>query len=121
VKTWKQSADPDYAAKKARIGQLHAIADRETAPAPVARADAGTGAAPGSAVADRPADPGVVSCMDEFGPLNLQPRPGHHWARRAGTAREPGEPPRPRRRATYHRTSGTRQLFGALDLGGAAP
>jgi transposase len=33
VKTWKQSADPQYAAKKARIDQLYAIADRETAPA----------------------------------------------------------------------------------------
>ena len=55
-------------------------------------------------------------CLDEFGPLNLQPRPGHQWARRAGTPREPGEPPRPRRRATYHRTSGIRHLFGALDL-----
>jgi DDE superfamily endonuclease len=54
--------------------------------------------------------------VDELGPLNLQPRPGHQWARRAGTAREPGEPPRPRRRATCHRTSGTRQLHGALDL-----
>jgi transposase len=57
VKTWKQSADPDYAAKKARIDHLYAVADGEL-----------------------------------------------------------GEPPRPRRRATYHRTSGTRQLFGALDL-----
>jgi transposase len=54
--------------------------------------------------------------MDEFGPLNLQPRPGHQWARRAGAARELGEPPRPRRRATCHRTSGTRQLYAALDL-----
>ena len=34
VKTWKSSADPEYAAKKARIDQLYAIADRETAPAP---------------------------------------------------------------------------------------
>jgi transposase len=35
---------------------------------------------------------------------------------RAGTRRDPGEPPRPRRRATYHRTGGVRHLFGALDL-----
>lgn len=116
VKTWKQSADPEYAAKKARIDQLYAIADRATAPAP-AGAVAGAEAAPGSAsAAARPADPEVVFCLDEFGPLNLQPRPGHQWARRAGAAREPGEPPRPRRRATYHRTSGIRHLFGALDL-----
>ena len=33
VKTWKSSADPEYAAKKARIDQLYAIADGETAPA----------------------------------------------------------------------------------------
>ena len=45
VKTWKSSADPDYAAKKARIDQLYAIADRETAPAP-ASTDAGEEAAP---------------------------------------------------------------------------
>ena len=115
VKTWKSSADPDYAAKKARIDHLYAVADGEAAPAPAS----GTGAeaAPASAAAaGSPADPGAVFCLDEFGPLNLQPRPGHQWARRAGTAREPGEPPRPRRRATYHRTSGTRQLFGAFDL-----
>jgi hypothetical protein len=40
VKTWKQSADPHYAAKKARIDHLHAVADGETAPGP-----AGTDAA----------------------------------------------------------------------------
>jgi hypothetical protein len=31
VKTWKASADPDYAAKKARVDQLYAIADGEGA------------------------------------------------------------------------------------------
>ena len=112
VKTWKSSADPEYAAKKARIDQLYAIADGETAPAA-----AGAAAASASAgAADGPGDPEIVFCLDEFGPLNLQPRPGHQRPRRAGTAREPGEPPRPRRRATYHRTSGVRHLFGALDL-----
>jgi transposase len=112
VKTWKQSADPQYAAKKARIDQLYAIADHAAEPAPGAAeqvpASAGT--------TDGPGDPQAVFCPDEFGPLNLQPRPGHQWARRAGTARDPGEPPRPRRRATYHRTGGVRHLFGALDL-----
>jgi hypothetical protein len=85
MKTWKASADPDYAAKKARVEHLYAIADGE--------------------VAAGPGDPDVVFCVDEFGPLNLQPRPGRQWARRDGTAREPGEEPR-RRRATYHRTHG---------------
>ena len=113
VKTWKTSADPEYAAKKARIDQLYVIADHERGPAP-ASTGAGAEAMPGSAGAV--ADPEVVFCLDEFGPLNLQPRPGHQWARFAGTPREPGEPPRPRRRATYHRTGGIRQLFGALDL-----
>ena len=64
-----------------------------------------------------PGDPEVVFCVDEFGPLNLQPRPGRQWARRGGTAREPGEAPRRRLRATYHRTGGVRHLFAALDLG----
>ena len=32
VKTWKQSSDPDYAAKKARVEYLYAIADREVTP-----------------------------------------------------------------------------------------
>lgn len=27
-----------------------------------------------------PGDPTVVICMDEFGPLNLQPHPGKQWA-----------------------------------------
>jgi hypothetical protein len=64
-----------------------------------------------------PGDPDVVLCVDEFGPLNLQPRPGRHWARRGGTARDPGEGPRRRIRATYHRTGGVRHLFAALELG----
>ena len=34
VKTWKASKDPDYAAKKARVEHLYAIADREVAPEP---------------------------------------------------------------------------------------
>ncbi len=97
VKTWKASADPDYAAKKARVDHLYAIADGE--------ATAG------------PDDPDVVFCVDEFGPLNLQPRPGRQWARRGGTARDPGEAPRRRLRATYHRTGGVRHLFAALGLG----
>ncbi len=97
MKTWKASADPDYAAKKARVDHLYAVADGEAA------------AGPG--------DPDVVFCLDEFGPLNLPPRPGRAWARRGGTAREPGEPPRRRLRAACHRTGGVRHLFAALELG----
>jgi transposase len=32
LKTWKASKDPDYAAKKARVEHLYAIADREIPP-----------------------------------------------------------------------------------------
>ena len=56
LKTWKASTDPDYAAKKARIEHLYAIADREIIP--------------------EPGEPEVIFCVDEFGPLNLQPHPG---------------------------------------------
>ena len=46
-------------------------------------------------------------CVDEFGPLNLQPRPGRGWFP-AG---------RPRRlRATFTPTAGVWHLFAALDL-----
>src|SRR5262249_45718144 len=55
LKTWKASKDPRYAEKKARVEQLYAIADREAA--------------------WQDGDPEVVFCVDEFGPLNLQPRP----------------------------------------------
>jgi hypothetical protein len=47
LKTWKTSKDPKYREKKARVGQLYVIADRETAP--------------------RDGDPEVVFCVDEFG------------------------------------------------------
>jgi len=53
-----------------------------------------------------PAD-GRVICVDEFGLLNLQPRPGRGWFGK-------GQPTR--RRAAYLRTAGVRQLFAALDL-----
>ena len=57
LKTWKASKDPDYAAKKARVEHLYAIADREVDP--------------GGRASRR-----SIFCVDEFGPLNLQPRPG---------------------------------------------
>ena len=97
LKTWKASKDPQYAEKKARVEQLYAIADREAAP--------GDG------------DPEVVFCVDEFGPLNLQPRPGRQWAAASGKNKEPGREPRPRMRATYNRTAGVRHLFAAYELG----
>jgi len=64
MKTWKAFKDPCYAEKKARIERLYAIADREAPP--------GAG------------DPGVVFCVDEFGPLNLQPHPGRQRAAVSG-------------------------------------
>jgi len=56
IKTWKQSTDPDFEAKKNRILHLDGLMD-------------GT-----DDVCD--GDPEVVICVDEFGPLNLQPHPG---------------------------------------------
>ncbi len=97
LKTWKASKDPRYQAKKARVEHLYAIADRDVAPGP--------------------GDPQVVICVDEFGPLGLQPRPGRHWAPISGKGKEPGRAPRRRLRATYTRAQGVRHLFAAYDLG----
>ncbi|HEX4815142.1 MAG TPA: IS630 family transposase [Nonomuraea sp.] len=97
IKTWKGSRDPDYAIKKARIEHLYAIADGEVVPEPV--------------------EPTVIFCMDEFGPLNLQPRPGRQWTDVGGKSKDLDREPRPRMRATYTRTQGVRHLFAALDLG----
>jgi transposase len=92
IKTWKVSNDPDFEAKKNRILELYAIADGHAEP--------GDG------------DPTVVICVDEFGPLNLQPHPGRQWAIAGGGDVEP----RRRRRATYNRFGGVRHLLGAYDL-----
>ena len=56
--------------------------------------------------------------MDEFGPLNLLPRPGKQWAPVVGRAQKGsiGSPRRRRRRATYKRTQGVRHLLAALDM-----
>ena len=62
-------------------------------------------------------DPEIVFCVDEFGPLNLQPRPGRQWAAVSGKGKEPGRAPRPRMRATYTRTAGVRHLFAAYEPG----
>lgn len=59
TKTWKESTDPDFEAKKQRVLDLY----------------------------DNPPDGGRVLCFDEFGPLNLQPRGGRGWYRHARPAR----------------------------------
>lgn len=79
TKTWKASADPDFMAKMHRVLELY----------------------------DNPPVDGRVICLDEFGPLNLQPRPGRAW-------RLAGHPAR--LRASYRRTSGVRHMIAALDL-----
>jgi transposase len=92
LKTWKQSSDPDFEAKKNRILHLYGLMD--------GTADVLAG------------DPDVVMCVDEFGPLNLQPHPGRQWTLAGG-----GRPtPRRRRRATYTRPHGVRHLLAAYDL-----
>jgi transposase len=96
VKTWKASTDPDYEVKTTRVLQLYAIADGSAPPGP--------------------GDPSVVFCVDEFGPLNLQPHPGRQWAPRAGGKGNPAAPRRRRRRATYTRPHGVRHLLAGLDL-----
>jgi transposase len=96
VKTYKASTDPDYDTKTARVLQLYALADGLAAPGPT--------------------DPSVVFCMDEFGPLNLQPHPGKQWAPVARGRGDPAAPRRRRRRATYTRPHGVRHLLAALDL-----
>jgi transposase len=79
TKTWKASTDPDFPAKMRRVLDLY----------------------------DHPPAGGRVICADEFGPLNLQPRPGRAWR----PARHPV-----RLRASYNRTSGVRHMIAALDL-----
>ena len=77
--TWKASTDPDFIAKMRRVLDLY----------------------------DHPPADGRVVCADEFGPLNLQPRPGRAWRPTAHPARL---------RATYRRTGGVRHMIAALDL-----
>ena len=63
-----------------------------------------------------PDDPTVVICVDEFGPLNLQPHPGKQWAPVAAGKGDPTSPRRRRRRATYTRPHGVRHLLAGYDL-----
>ena len=95
IKTWKQSNDPDFEMKKNRILELYDIADAKAQP--------------------KAGDPDVVICYDEFGPLNLQPHPGRHWAER-DTNGAPRSGPRRRMRATFTRPHGVRHLLAAYDL-----
>jgi transposase len=71
VRTWKRSTDPDFEQKKNRVLELYELAEAGKA---------------------------VVMCVDEFGPLNVQPQArGRAWAPRR----------KPRRvRATYTRPHG---------------
>ena len=97
IKTWKQSSDPDFEIKKNRVLELYDIADGKAKP--------------------KRGDPRVVICMDEFGPLNLLPRPGKQWAPVAVLgAVDTKAARRRRRRATYTRKNGVRHLMAAYDL-----
>lgn len=80
TKTWKESHDPDFAAKYRAVRRLYRR---------------------------RPPN-GRRICVDEFGPLNLQPR--------HGTCLEgPGRRVQ-RYRATYNRKGGVRHFLAAYDL-----
>jgi len=79
TKTWKESQDPEFWPKYRRLRRLYAR---------------------------RPKN-GVRLSVDEFGPLNLQPRHGRHYARIGHVDRL---------RATYHRTGGVQHFLGVYDL-----
>ena len=96
IKTFKVSNDPDFEAKKNRVLELYDIADGKALPGP--------------------ADPTVVICFDEFGPLNLQPHPGKQWAPAAQGKGDTTTPRRRRRRATFTRPHGVRHLLAGYDL-----
>ena len=77
--TWKESNDPEFWRKYRRIRKLYS-----TKP-----------------------DDGIRLCVDEFGPLNIQPCGGKHYARTGHVDRIP---------ATYKRTHGVRHFFGVYDM-----
>jgi transposase len=80
TKTWKESSDPEFWPKLRRIRRLYK---------------------------SRPGG-GRRICVDEFGPLNLQPRHGMCWKGKGKKL--------DRLRATYHRLQGVRHFLGAYDL-----
>jgi transposase len=79
TKTWKDSSDPEFWPKYRRIRRLY----------------------------DHPPSSGVRLSIDEFGPLNLLPRHGKHYARTKHVDRL---------RATYRRTGGVRHFMGLYDF-----
>lgn len=79
TKTWKDSKDPEFWPKYRRIRRLYSC---------------------------RPKGGRRIS-IDEFGPLNLLPRHGRHYAQTGHVDRL---------RATYNRKGGVRHMFGAYDL-----
>lgn len=81
TKTWKESTDPEFEQKYRRVRRLYA----------------------------RRPEGGRRLCVDEFGPLNLQPRPGRCLAMK-------GKKRVDRHRATYHRQGGIRHFLAAYDL-----
>lgn len=80
TKTWKESTDPQFWPKYRAVRRLY----------------------------KHPPSKGRVICVDEFGPLNLQPRAGTCFT---GPGRRVE-----RHRATYHRWDGVRHMFGAYDM-----
>jgi len=87
IKTYKQSTDPDFEAKKNRVLELYEIADGKRKP--------------------KKGDPTIVVCMDEFGPLDLLPGPassGRRGSSKEGPVKNHGAvgagPPTPARRAS---------------------
>lgn len=81
TKTWKESQDPDFASKYRRIRHLYGRRPRN----------------------------GRRICVDEFGPLNLQPRKGKCLAKKDRKSVE-------RHRATYNRKLGVRHFLAAYDM-----
>lgn len=79
TKTWKESNDPDFAAKYRRLRRLYH---------------------------HRPKN-GRRICVDEFGPLNLQPHHGKCLAKDGRVQRH---------RATFRRCGGVRHFLAAYDL-----
>ena len=79
AKTWKESTDPDFKAKYKKLRKI---------------------------LKKRPLG-GVRIAVDEFGPLNIQPHLGKHYAEIGHVDRQ---------RATYKRTQGVRHFFGAYHL-----
>lgn len=79
TKTWKESTDPQFWPKYRAIRRLY----------------------------NRPPSNGRVICVDEFGPLNLQPRHGICLARNGKVTRH---------RATYKRDLGVRHFLAYYDL-----